>query len=51
MWGIPNKNFHTTASFVKSLMRIIGLIMLLIKFPVGVWVLIFAELVGIVEEL
>ena len=43
-------SFHKTVSWVKSIMRIIGYIMLIIKFPVGVWVLVFAELAGMVEE-
>lgn len=44
-------SFHKTVSWVKSVMRIIGYIVLLFSIPHGVWVLVFSELVGMVEEI
>jgi hypothetical protein len=42
---------HAKISFLKSLTRIVGYLTLLIQPVTGVGLLIFAEILGIVEEL
>lgn len=41
---------HKTISFIKSLIRIIGLLILISDLVLGVLVLVGAELIGIIEE-
>jgi len=41
---------HQVISFVKSGVRIVGLGYLLISIPVGVMLLVIAEIIGVVEE-
>jgi hypothetical protein len=45
----PGMHFHL--SLIKSLMRIMGFVYLLRSIPGGVTMLVFAEVVGIIEEL
>ena len=42
--------YHTLISWLKSIIRIIGYIILLFDLTLGVFILIFAEIIGIVEE-
>lgn len=48
---IKNNMTHKTISFVKSGIRIIGFIVLLQYFILGIFLLIIAEFLGIMEEL
>lgn len=43
-------DYHTKMSFIKSGIRITGYVGLVFSIPVGVIVLIVAEIVGILEE-
>lgn len=42
---------HRDVSFVKSGLRVFGYMFLVIYMPLGVFILIFAEALGVVEEL
>lgn len=44
-------NYHQITSFIKSGLRIIGIIYLLFSIPIAVGFLVLAELMGIIEEL
>jgi hypothetical protein len=44
-------DYHTTVSYIKSLVRVIGYMALLVNIPVGAITLIGAELLGIAEEI
>jgi len=47
----PDPKAHQVISFVKSTIRITGYALLLINLPIAAVVLIFSELIGILEEL
>jgi hypothetical protein len=48
---IPNPKNHLITSVIKSVLRIVGLLVLFSAIPLGILLLIIAELVGLVEEL
>ena len=48
---MPNQKWHQTISFIKSGVRILGYGLLIINLPIAVGVLIFSEVIGIIEEL
>jgi hypothetical protein len=41
---------HTKISYLKSLVRIVGYVAILVSVPVAIVILIASELVGILEE-
>jgi hypothetical protein len=47
----PDAYKHQIVSFTKSGVRILGYGLLIVNLPVAVGVLIFSEIIGIVEEL
>lgn len=47
----PDPKAHRIISFVKSIIRITGYILLTINLPIATGVLVFSELIGILEEL
>ena len=47
----PDAHKHQVISFIKSGVRILGYGLLIINLPVAVGVLIFSEVIGIIEEL
>ena len=48
---MPNQQYHQIVSFIKSGFRLAGYGLLLYSVPIAVGVLIFSELIGIIEEL
>ena len=48
---MPNQKWHQIISFIKSSTRITGYGLLLYSLPIAVIVLIFSEIIGIIEEL
>ena len=48
---MPNQKWHKIISFVKSGIRILGYGLLIVNLPIAVGVLIFSEIIGIIEEL
>ena len=48
---MPNQKWHQIVSFIKSGIRLAGYGLLLYSVPIAVGVLIFSELIGIIEEL
>ena len=48
---MPNQKWHQIISFIKSSFRLVGYGLLLHSVPIAVGVLIFSELIGIIEEL
>jgi len=48
---LPDARKHQLISFIKSGIRLVGYGALLYNIEVAVYVLIFSELIGIVEEL
>jgi hypothetical protein len=47
----PNPKKHQLISFIKSGIRIVGYVFILINIPIAVGLLILSEIIGIVEEL
>ena len=47
----PDAYKHQVISFIKSGVRILGYGLLIINLPIAVGVLIFSEVIGIIEEL
>lgn len=47
----PDAKKHQLISFIKSGIRILGYGLLLYNVPIAVGVLIFSEVIGIIEEL
>jgi len=47
----PDAKKHQIISFVKSGVRILGYGLLIVNLPIAVGVLIFSEVIGIIEEL
>ena len=48
---MPNQKWYQIVSFIKSGFRLAGYGLLLYSVPIAVGVLIFSELIGIIEEL
>ena len=48
---LPDAYKHQVISFIKSGIRILGYGLLVVNLPIAVGVLIFSEIIGIVEEL
>jgi hypothetical protein len=48
---MPNQKFHRNISFVKSCIRIIGYVFLIVDLEVAMGLLLLSETLGIVEEL
>ena len=48
---MPNQKWHQIISFIKSGIRILGYILIPYSLPIAALVLIFSEIIGIVEEL
>ena len=48
---MPNQKWHQIVSFIKSGVRIIGYILIPFDLVVAASVLVFSEIIGIVEEL
>ena len=48
---MPNQKWHKIMSFIKSSIRITGYILLPFDLVTAAFVLIFSEIVGILEEL
>ena len=48
---MPNQKWHQIVSFIKSGIRLAGYGLLLYSVPIAVGVLIFSEIIGIIEEL
>ncbi len=47
----PDAYKHQIVSFTKSVVRILGYGLLIVNLPIAVGVLIFSEVIGIIEEL
>ena len=47
----PDPKQHQIVSFIKSAIRILGYVGLLVHIPTAVGILVFSELIGIYEEL
>ena len=47
----PDAYKHQVISFIKSGIRILGYGLLIVNLPIAVGVLIFSEVIGIIEEL
>lgn len=48
---MPNQKWHQIVSFIKSFVRIVGYIMIPFSLTSAAIVLVFSEVVGIIEEL
>ena len=48
---MPNQKWHKIVSFIKSGVRILGYLLIPYSLPIAAGVLIFSEIVGILEEL
>ncbi len=48
---LPDAYKHQVISFIKSGVRILGYGLLIVNVPIAVGVLIFSEVIGIIEEL
>ena len=48
---MPNQKWHKIVSFIKSGVRILGYLLLPFSLPIAAGVLIFSEIIGIIEEL
>jgi hypothetical protein len=48
---LPDAKKHQIISFIKSGIRIVGYGLLIVNVPIAVGVLIFSEVIGIIEEL
>jgi len=48
---LPDAYKHQVISFIKSGVRILGYGLLIVNLPIAVGVLIFSEVIGIIEEL
>ena len=47
----PNPKAHQTISFIKSIIRVTGYLLVIVNLPLAAVVLIASELLGILEEL
>jgi len=48
---MPNQKWHRIISFIKSGIRILGYVLIPYSLPIAAGVLIFSEIIGIIEEL
>jgi len=48
---LPDARKHQVISFIKSGVRILGYGLLVVNLPIAVCVLLFSEVIGIIEEL
>ena len=48
---MPNQRLHKIVSLIKSGVRILGYLLLPYSLPVAAGVLVFSEIIGIIEEL
>lgn len=48
---LPDARKHQIISFIKSGIRILGYSLLVVNLPIAVCVLVFSEVIGIIEEL
>ena len=48
---MPNQKRHKIVSLIKSTIRIAGYVLIPYSLPIAAGVLIFSELIGIIEEL
>jgi hypothetical protein len=48
---MPNQKWHQIISFIKSGIRILGYVLIPYSLPIAALVLIFSEIIGIIEEL
>ena len=48
---LPDAKWHQIISFIKSGVRLLGYGLLLYSVPIAVGVLIFSEIIGLIEEL
>ena len=48
---MPNQKWHKIVSFIKSGVRILGYLLIPYSLPIAAGVLIFSEIIGIIEEL
>ena len=48
---LPNPRLHQIISFIKSGIRILGYVLIPYSLPIAALVLIFSEIIGIIEEL
>ena len=48
---MPNQKWHQIVSFIKSGVRILGYLLIPFSLPIAAGVLIFSEIIGIIEEL
>ena len=47
----PNPKKHQIISFIKSGIRILGYVLILVNLQIAVGLLVLSEIIGIVEEL
>lgn len=47
----PDPNLHQMISFIKSSVRILGYLCLLVNIPIAVITLVISEAIGVIEEL
>jgi hypothetical protein len=48
---MPNQKWHQIVSFIKSGVRILGYVLIPYSLPIAAGVLIFSELIELIEEL
>jgi len=48
---MPNQKWHKIVSFIKSGVRIFGYLLIPFSLPLAAGVLVFSEIIGIIEEL
>ena len=48
---MPNQKWHQIISFIKLGIRILGYVLIPYSLPIAALVLIFSEIIGIIEEL
>lgn len=48
---MPDQYWHRNISFIKSAVRIAGYLALPFSLVIGVIILVFSELIGIIEEM
>ena len=48
---MPNQKLHRYVSFIKSGVRIVGYLLVPFSLPLAAGILVFSEIIGIIEEL
>jgi len=48
---MPNQKWHKIVSFIKSGVRILGYLLIPFSLPLAAGILVFSEIIGIIEEL